>query len=283
MERELESTELERLNEVSRSVWAETVTSCALLILACVSAIAVSFVSLVTDWYGTALLCATSGLIRYLPRRRFFSWRVLGGLRRDRTRKSVYVCKSEDITLEVLCHSHLIWSRNSSPPEQPVVAHATTTARLPEHAGMAANFVHPAGEDGQVFVHQRVLTPAELAELDSYAPRPSVALFILAGVGLLGGAATFGLALRGRLQSLLAPFAFAVIGIWAARAGLQALRARKRIAADLEAGFVLIVRTKNGDALSPASEFLPFSTILWSEAGVPATWRKYLLPKSPPN
>jgi hypothetical protein len=110
--------------------------------------------------------------------------------------------------------------------------------------------------------------------LDSYAPRPLFAIWVLAVVGLLGAVATFALALTGRLTTLLPPFVFLVIGTWAGISVLRSRRSRRLIASDLEAEFVVIIRGVENDVLGVPNEVLPFSQFLWTQNGEPAEWRK---------
>ena len=278
-QRQLDDAEYERLEEIARSIRYESAGSYALTVLALILVVTASTMSMVTNCLGPIVLSASYGLMRYLPQRRFFSPQLLLRLRKDLTARTLLICESEDVTLQVLAHSHIVWARNDLPVEPFVVAHSTSTALLPEHAAMAANFVRPAEDDSSLHVHQRALSAEEIAELDSYAPRPSFAVWVLAFVGLAGAASTFGLALLGRITTLLPPFVFLVIGSWSLISAIRARRARRIVASDLEAGIVVILRSHENGDLGPPEEVLPFSQIVWSTSGGPAEWRKYVRKK----
>jgi hypothetical protein len=271
--RQLDASECERLRQLVRAVTFESLGSYGILVVATACAVVASTISVASGWLGPIVLSVTSGMLRYVPQRRFFSPRVILRLRRDLSDRAVEVCQTEEVRLEVLTASHIIWTRNGAPPDRPIVAHGTTTALPPPHAAMAAEFVRPAEDGTPIYIHQRTLTSDEVAELDSYAPRPLFAAWVLASVGVLGAVLTFALALAGRLTTLLPPFVFLVIGLWAAISVFRSRRARQLIAADIEAAFVLIIRGVENDELGAPEEFLPFSRFLWTRNGQPAEWR----------
>lgn len=273
-ERTLKAEEEEQLADLVHDIRSEGMASIAILILAAALVVCASGISLATGWLGPILLGMGWGMMRYLPQRRFFGVRVLMALGHDRRDRTVHICRSGDLMVEVLTHSHAIWSRNGEPVRPPMIAHATKTAGIPHHAAMAANFVRPAAGRDDLFVHQRALTADELTELDTYAPRPSFPMIVLAAVGLTGCAATFLLAVRGHLTTLFPPFIFFVAGVWALSGTVRRWRRRRRFASDLEAGYVIIARQEISGELSGPVEFLPFSEILWTSDGEPALWRK---------
>jgi len=279
-ERRMDRDDEELLREFAHSIWTEGLISYAVVSVCLACVIAASTVSLTSGWLGPVVLGVTSGALRYVPQRRFFALRVLFGLRKDIVEPMLMICRSDDMTLEVLAHSHVIWRRNGLPLERPMVAHATATAMVPDQAKYAANFVRPHDAHEGILIHQRALSEDELTELDSYAPRPSIAVIVLAVVGLLGAIATFAIAAAGRIPTMLPPFAFAVIGAWAGRSAWRAHRARKRIAADLEAGFVVIVRASEAGELGPPEEVLPYSNTLWTQNGETPEWRKQFRAKA---
>lgn len=283
-QRALEGEDEERLAQLASEIWWESAGSFGVLLIAVVFVVVASLVNLAYGWFGFLVFALTSGLLRFLPQRRFFGIRTLAGLRRDLRERTVYVCANQDTYAEVLAHSHVVWTRHGLPLEPPVVAHGTATALLPDHAAMAANFVRPYEDGADVLFHQRALTVEELKELESYAPRPAFAVIALASIGLAGAFATFGLALTGRLVSLLPTAVFAVAAAWAGRAAWRAYRNRKVIAADVEAGCVVIARRQEATGeLGRAQEILPFSRIIWTEGGETAPWRTMLRTAPPPG
>jgi hypothetical protein len=206
-------------------------------------------------------------------------WR-LRPLRRDRDAGIAYVCTSAGddelpaASIDVLPQSRLIWRQEGRLPAKLPRARVTSTAPIPQHAAAAAQFVRPLQGNEQVLVHQRPLSPAELRELDAYAPAVALVRVVLAAVALVAAVASFALALEGRLTTLLAPFAFTMLAIVTTASTLRAWRLRRRIARDVEQSYVLIIRIRDGETLSVPHEFLPFSRILWTSGGEPANWRK---------
>ena len=273
-ERLLEDADDERLSALIDSVRAEAVLSFVVLLVGSASVIAASLMNLTGGWLSFAILMLLMGILRYLPQRRLFPLRTLLQLRRDLTAHRVYTCRTGEVTLEVLAHSHLVWSRNGETVSPPVIAHATATAATPDHAAMAANFVRPTEHDAQFHIHQRTLTADELLELESYGPRPSFVLTALAAVGVIGTVATYTWAALGRLPTLAPAVLFFAIGTWATWKVVKARRAHRHIRADLEAGYVVIIRVRQGGDLGPPTEVLPVSTIVWTESGTVAGWRK---------
>gem|GEM_PF-3145270 len=179
----------------------------------------------------------------------------------------------EEMTLEILPHSHLLWSRNGTRMHETIVVSGSATAALPEHAAMAANFVQEVRDD--LFMHQRALSAPELVELDAYAPRVALVRIVLALVSIIGTAVTVVLALIGRTELLLlAAIFFCTIAFRVSPRIVRELRGRRRIGRDIALARVLIVRRKKGDELAAPIEVLPTSGILWTEAGAPANWRK---------
>lgn len=275
-QRQLDSSEYERLTELIRSILLESVGTYLLLTLAIAFVIGASTVNLANGWFGLVVFSVASVLLRYVPQRRFFDPRVVLRLRKDLADRRVDVCRSEEMTLEVLAASHIIWSRNGVAVEAIIVAHRTLTAMVPPHAARAAQFVRPSDDAAPFYIHQRALSSDEMAELDSYVPRPLFVVWMLAVVGTVGCLSSFALALSGRLNNLFPPFLFVVVAAWAGISVFRAWRARRIIARDLEAGFVVIVRAEDGGSLGPPEEFLPFSHLIWTRSGETAEWRKRL-------
>jgi hypothetical protein len=237
-------------------------------------------------------------LITHAPRRFAETRYWLRGLRRDLAEGSISLCTGpaqqvllgwstdgneprrittpfetgEEMTLEILPHSHLLWSRNGTRMHETIVVSGSATAALPEHAAMAANFVQEVRDD--LFMHQRALSVPELVELDSYAPRVTTVRIVLAVVSIIGSVAAFTLTLLGRTNILLPAAVFFFIALRVTPRIVRELRGRRRIGRDIALARVLIVRRKKGDELAAPIEVLPTSGILWTEAGAPANWRK---------
>lgn len=225
------------------------------------------------------LLFFVNGLLPRLVPGFLPAWR-LGPLRRDRDAGTVYVCESagnDQLStgkIDVLPQSRIVLRSNGNRPAKLTLARLTTTAPVPQHAAAAANFVRPLNDNEKVLVHQRPLSEDELRELDSYAPAVEPVRVVLTTVAIIGTIVTFVLALEGRITSLFAPFAFALIASVTGTSTFRAWRLRRRIAGDVAHAYVLIVRIRDGETLSVPHEFLPHSRILWTSAGEPANWRK---------
>lgn len=275
-QRDLQPDESDRLVEFAGTVRNNVLGTLTLVLLLLAAVVAMSFVSLVVGWLGLILLSLTSGLIRFIPTRRVFSPLTLLALRKDVTERRVYVCVEDDATIEVLMHSQIVWTRFGVPANEVTVAHLTTTAPPPIHAGMAANFVRPLAEPSGYHAHQRPLSDEELTELARYAPLPSVPVMVTAIVASVWGLAAGIYFIRGILPTLLPSFLSLVLAIWASRASILAISARRRIASDLEAGYVVIVRSEDEGELGAAQELLPSSLIVWTEGGRVAEWRKHV-------
>lgn len=258
---------------IRRSVGFTILSVCVAVLTFSVVLIAIQNVAL------AVLLFFVNGLLpRFLPG--FLpAWR-LGPLRRDCEAGTVYVCESAGDDqlppgkIDVLPQSRLVLRSNGARPATLTIARLTTTAPIPPHAVAAANFVRPLNDNEQVLVHQRPLSEAELRELDAYAPAVPAVRIVLAIVAIIGTIVTFVLALEGRITTLLAPFAFALIASISGTTTFRAWRLRKRIEGDIAHAYVLIVRIRDGETLSVPHEFLPHSRILWTSAGEPANWRK---------
>ncbi|HEV7923311.1 MAG TPA: hypothetical protein VGR02_21215 [Thermoanaerobaculia bacterium] len=275
--RELTSAELRGIAEVYRVVLWTVARNAALLIGAALLVVIVTNYSASAEWIGPLALGLTIAALRSLPRMRWYS--ILSALRIRRDLRAGYVekCEGGGMRIEVLPHSALIWRLNDRPTDYPRFAHAAATAPPPAHAALAAQFVKPATDDGRVLMHQRALTPEEVAELDGLAPPMRLVNVVLAVVTLVGTIATSIVALRGDLPSLFAPFAFGLLAFWSTRGVVRAWRGRRRIAPDLRAGYVVIVRLREESGeLSEAEEYLPGSRMLWTVSGAPAQWRMSL-------
>jgi hypothetical protein len=186
----------------------------------------------------------------------------------------VEIAAMDDVALEVLSASHLMWTSDGEPVTTRVTLHPNVIARPPDHAALAANFVRPVDDDSLLLLHQRALTVHEREELESYAPLPQVPLLVLAMVGVAGGAWSVKLAMGKAITALAPGLVFLLAGVTASARIYRMYKERKLIATDLELGYVLIARERTDSELGPPREFLPVSRIRWTEAGAPADWRK---------
>jgi hypothetical protein len=271
--RGLAPEEAEEIDAIVAAGWRWSAVS----VLLAIALLAVAFVT--TSTITTLLaLGVFPAVLTQIPA---FAWpATIRGLHRDREQALVYVCESSGddelpaASIEVLPQSRVIWRRGGQRLQTLQRARVTTTAALPQHAAAAANFVRPLDDNEQVLMHQRRLSDGELRELDGYAPAVAAVRIVFAVVAAIGALATFGLAMEGRLTSLLLPFVFATVAAVAGWTTFRAWKLRRRVGADLGHGYVLIVRIRDGETLSVPHEFLPHSRILWTSGGEPANWRK---------
>jgi hypothetical protein len=272
-QRLLDDAETERLFEIRSALRRETLIASLSSLVLLIGAVAYVVFGTVYIWLGFIALFLAKIVSRALPSARFFPLRVHRGLRADETQRRLWICGDDVMTMEVLTGSNIIWSRNGEPLEPFVVAHSATTAAVPPHARMAANYVKPVEWSQEVLVHRRAMTASEIRELDSYAPRPLAALLILAVAGAVAAVSSFGLALAGRLNTLFPPVAFLVVSVLSLRYWWRARKRRKTIAADVEACYVVILRSALAEPPGQAEEILPFSHIYWTLDGKAARWR----------
>lgn len=179
------------------------------------------------------------------------------------------ICSSDEVKLEVLPASHLLWSRNGVREDGLLLLSRGETAALPEHARMAAQYLRPWDETTSV--HQRPLSEAERAELAGYVP-PFPLVRVAAVVVLLlatGMAVPYAL----RLDPIYLFLALVPgTAVWLlGRSALGAIRWRAGLRADLAEPVAVIVRTESDQRLR---EVLPNASLLWSEDGAPAAWRR---------
>lgn len=285
--RELSTSEVVELEEQRSNMIRSS--SLFALIVALAGVLVVIILNVSLGWTWILLLSAMRGAFTLIGQQRWYSPRRLFGLRRDIDEGKVYVCEGpsgdalisspfeERMTLEVLPRSSLIWRINGTLPPAPRFAPVSRTTTPPPHAAYAANFVRPVDEHDHVLLHRRPLSGEEIAELDQYAPHVQIVNVALALVAIAGTVLTSALFLQGRLNTFLAPFAFAFLSVWISTRLWRAWRERRHIAKDLEAAYVLIIRIReqSGD-LSEAEEYLPVSRALWTVNGEPSRWRKIL-------
>ncbi|HKO57320.1 MAG TPA: hypothetical protein VJ276_15705 [Thermoanaerobaculia bacterium] len=275
--RELTADERAEVARIFRRLLGNVALNAVVLIGAAALALFAINVSKITDWMGPIILGLSLAAIRNLSRMRWYSIISVMRIRRDLRGGLVDRCEGGGLRIEVLPRSAMIWRLNDRAPDFPRFAHAAATAPPPAHAALAAQFVKPATDDGRVLIHQRALTSDEVAELDALAPPTRLVNVALAAVAIVGTITTSVVALRGGLTSLFAPIAFAALAFWSSRAVVRAWRGRQRIAPDLRAGYVVIVRMREESGeLSEAEEYLPGSRMLWTVSGTPAPWRMTL-------
>lgn len=217
-------------------------------------------------WLLIAVLAIRHGGIanRYIALSRF-----VRDVKRDLDAGAMVICSDDDVRLEVLPASHLLWSRNGVREDGLLLLSRGETAALPEHARMAARYLRPWDETTSV--HQRPLTEAEHAELAGYVPpfplaRVAAVVVLLLAIGM---AVPYALRADAKLLFLILIPAAAV---WLlGRSALGAIRWRAGLRADLAERIAVIVRTESDQRLR---EVLPHASLLWSEDGAPAAWRR---------
>ncbi|MBV9492849.1 MAG: hypothetical protein JOZ54_01285 [Acidobacteria bacterium] len=279
--RELTAEERVAIEATFRSLARTTALNALLLIGVSVVILIAMNVSQVADYVGPLILGVSLGAMRLVPSIRWYSVVSVWRIRRDLREGVIEKCEGGGMRIEVLPHSALIWRLNDRPTELPRFAHAATTAPPPAHAALAAQFVKPATDDGRVLIHQRAMTAEEVAELEALAPPIRVVNAALAAVMIAGAVVTSIVALRGESSSLFTPFAFTLLAFWTTRSIVRAWRGRRKIAPDLRAGYVVIVRLREESGeLSEAEEYLPGSRMLWTVSGAPAQWRMTLSRRS---
>lgn len=264
--RELEPNERLGLAELRR----ETIVSLG-------KTAALALVPLVLLYLGVSgRWLAWPALAVVLYRLRYRFWAVPAELqfvrdsKRDLAAGKVGICEGPGEKIEVLLASGLIWTRKGVRQQDITLLTSASTAAVPEHARLATNYVKPF--NGDVSVHQRPLSDAELHELTSYAP----GIPLLRGVG---GAFTIVCALVAlsavpRYPAVIvASIVICLFITWRIGRGLASvLRTRKDVLRDVAEGYVVIVRRTGGD--DRLFEVLPNSRYVWTEGGEPAAWRR---------
>jgi hypothetical protein len=271
--RGLYDTENDEFAAFVRSIRIEAIVSYAFLSISVALAVAAANVNISLDWTNLIMFSAAMGILRYLPQRRFTSLTTLLRLRRDTIDRSVWLCRAAGLSIEVLRNSHFIWRQNGVPLLPAVRVREVRIAMPPAHASMAANFVKPLADREEILTHQRALSDDERGELDAHVPPPSVSGTTLTIVSGGGAIWSYQQAAAGFAQTLLPAFALSIVSVWLGRSTYRKYAARKRFETDINAAVVLIIRTREGDITTPASEFLPGSGLPWTENGIPASWR----------
>lgn len=196
---------------------------------------------------------------------------LASAMARDIAAGMVEICEEGPIRIEVLPQSHVLLRHNGLLKDELVILSAGSTAGVPEHAKMAANFVRPVNETTSV--HQRILSDDELRELRGYLPRLPFGRLVLVATAIAG------LIASAILAWFISPDAwvlFAIFGIvvfFSARPVVHALRERSDVARDAAERVVVIVKVTHPNGSSTV-EVLPRSGILWTEEALPASWRR---------
>ena len=178
----------------------------------------------------------------------------------------------DPISIDVLPHSGLVLKRNGRSLPDEILVPITETSALPEQAAMAANFVRPTSRE-DVFAHQRAMTEAELRELDRYAPKVELPMYVITALLAIIWIVLVAMSIRGSVAAFF-PLYGAIPVALVAHSTWRRWNNRRHIAGDLAAAFVVIVRVRDGEGLAPSQEYLPSSGILWTSNGAPANWRK---------
>jgi len=144
---------------------------------------------------------------------------------------------------------------------------------------MAANFVRPIDETGDVHMHQRLISDPEQEELRTYVPRLPLLPILITALAAAGAVFSAVLIVYGQWVGLF-PLALLslIVGLRVPRL-LKTLRFRRNVVRDLDYGYFLIVRLRQGQDLGEAHEFLPSSRLLWTIGGRVAPWRHLYAPR----
>ncbi len=187
--------------------------------------------------------------------------------------------QSTSIEFETLAGSGRLWTVQGEPPRRYVLLEYATPADVPEHARIAAEWVRPvvsgALPANALHMNTRMLTESELEELNQHARRAVIKLFqrslIVVVLGALSVRAWVVLGARANIIVIgFLVFLVSLLGRWREVLKFALLLRRDRLH-----GQVCIVRVAAAadGSLSPPTEHLPASKLLWSEDGRPARWR----------
>lgn len=182
-----------------------------------------------------------------------------------------------EVALDVLMPSGLVWAVNGRPQESWIVVPRVRTAKAPDHARLAAQYVRPVETQEGIFgLHQRPLSGEECSELRGCLPR----------LTLKGGLLALSLNAAGAYQAILFgndPTRVPLLGIivlagavWCDVQLVLTARKRGRMLKDLRDAFVVIYQPDLGVTASLESvvEFLPYSGVEWTRGGRAAPWRR---------
>jgi hypothetical protein len=269
--REMTADELTHLTTLRGDARREWMVNCAFIAAAAACAIAASFFyearTLTIPILWTAILALRSGRMRTFSRTRLF----LSASQRDLARGQVLVCGNDEVTIEVLPESDMLWTVNGVLKHERIFVARGATAMVPNHAVMAANFLKPVNDS--VAAHQRRLSDAELGELLRHMPAVAFqgALFAVLAVAAIVAGVIGALEVHGGM------ILFAALGglvAWRTIPPLvKTIRARMRMRRDLTERYAVIVRAVGAET---TIEFLPHSGILWTEDAQPARWRRVM-------
>lgn len=187
--------------------------------------------------------------------------------------------------LESLHGSGLIVASNARLPRGHHYAPAVALAEVPQYAGIAAEWAAPLdpADPQSPLLNRRPLTPQEAAEIVALRR----GLLKMPGVLVALGTLVLGFMIVANASSVPPNAWNDGLGfplILLSFGGVALLRDYLRYRAlrqDEAAGMVLIIRTSlpeevdspHGPQLSPPTELLPFSRIVWTHDGQPAPWR----------
>jgi hypothetical protein len=223
--------------------------------------------TVVVPLFWTAILMLRSRRAQSFSRTHAF----LRASQRDLASGAVLVCGDAEVTIEVLPESELLWTVNGILKHERVFVARGTTALVPDHAVMAANFLKPVNEN--VAAHQRRLSDDELGELLRHMPAVTFAraLFAVLAIAAIAAGVFGAIEVHGGMITLAA-----IGGLVAWRTippVVQTFRARMRMRRDVAERYAVIVRAVGAQT---TIEFLPHSRILWTEDAQPARWRRVM-------
>jgi hypothetical protein len=186
--------------------------------------------------------------------------------------------------VEFLYPSGCVWKANGVLVNRRIMAPLMETAAEPPYASIAAEWVEPLDtlNPKAAYVNMRKMSSYERIELQKHLN--SVIRLPLIYAGLTNAASIailFGFAPLSILSNSMIPWMiFGLAIIWNINLLLR-IYSVASIIKDLKSGVLVIARTPKDTShelpddiqLSPPSEFLPISRILWSQNGTPAAWR----------
>jgi hypothetical protein len=181
--------------------------------------------------------------------------------------------------LEVLPASSLVWKVDEVRPSSWIAALVARTARTPEAAAVAAQWVRPVAVPGGrvAMLNQRTLSPEEVLELRRLALR-SLPGRILTALLVAYFAWSATMRLRAPDRDVFA-FLIAGVAVFVGSRLVRDLQARWRFRGDARTGRVVIVQSApvpgpDGEPTpGPTLEFLPVSNLPWTRDGKPLPWR----------
>ncbi len=195
-------------------------------------------------------------------------------------------------TIEVLSGSRMVWKINAERVAAWVIAPEIEVASVPAFAAVAANWLEPVETDSIVLAGHRDLSTGEKDELRGHARRAwlknlpfALGLTVWASLPVSGMILT---GLHGNFFGWLRAIVLVMSALGADFALVQGVIHSRRLNADRRLGTAGILRIgAEQDDLTADSEdaageelwmeILPVSGCVWTEAGMPAVWRKVQL------